>query len=105
MPALSSSVPYEEMKSQCEALVIGKQQKMSVLRSFKSHRDDSEISLSNDNKNHLSTKPMLTLQLAEADHISSEDIKSSITKSIETEQPFRLPPSSPYDKFLKAAGW
>ncbi|KAL0919140.1 hypothetical protein M5K25_011215 [Dendrobium thyrsiflorum] len=105
MPALSSSVPYEEMKSQCEALVIGKQQKMSVLRSFKSQKDDSEIGLSDDNKNHLSTKLMHTLQLAEANHISSEDIKSSNTKSVEPEQPFRLPPSSPYDKFLKAAGW
>ncbi|XP_020586388.1 uncharacterized protein LOC110028750 [Phalaenopsis equestris] len=99
-PALTSSVPYEEMKSQCEALVIGKQRKMSVLQSFKSQRGDSE-----DNKNHLSTKLLQTLQLAEANRISFEDINGSNTKSMEAEQPFRLPPSSPYDKFLKAAGW
>ncbi|KAJ6860018.1 hypothetical protein NC651_036373 [Populus alba x Populus x berolinensis] len=28
-------VPYDQMKSQCEALVTGKQQKMSILHSFK----------------------------------------------------------------------
>lgn len=53
LPAATSSVPYEEMKSQCEALVFGKQQKMSVLQSFKSQKEDS------DNKNHLSTSKLM----------------------------------------------
>lgn len=34
-PVSSTPIPYDQMKSQCEALVTGKQQKMSVLQSFK----------------------------------------------------------------------
>nr|TKS15232.1 hypothetical protein D5086_0000035080 [Populus alba] len=35
-------VPYDQMKSQCEALVIGKQQKMSILHSFK-HQAEAKV--------------------------------------------------------------
>ncbi|KAH8484278.1 hypothetical protein H0E87_028648 [Populus deltoides] len=35
-------VPYDQMKSQCEALVTGKQQKMSILHSFK-HQAEAKV--------------------------------------------------------------
>ncbi|KAF5728817.1 hypothetical protein HS088_TW21G00971 [Tripterygium wilfordii] len=39
-PQVSSTpIPYDQMKSQCEALVTGKQQKMSVLHSFKQQQE------------------------------------------------------------------
>lgn len=38
-PVVSTPVPYDQMKSQCEALVTGKQQKMSVLQSFKTQQE------------------------------------------------------------------
>lgn len=40
-PVSANLVPYDQMKSQCEALVMEKQQKMSVLLSFKHSRTDS----------------------------------------------------------------
>ena len=35
----TSPIPYSQMESQCEALVIGKQKKMSVFMSFKRNPD------------------------------------------------------------------
>ena len=35
LPVSSLPVPYDQMMNQCEALMTGKQQKMSVLKSFK----------------------------------------------------------------------
>lgn len=105
LPLLTASVPYEEVKSQCEALVIGKQKKMSVLHSFKSQPQDSPGGSSRVDEDHSSIKHMHPLQLAVPDQKPSEDLEGSSTKSSEMEQPFRLPPSSPFDKFLKAAGW
>lgn len=35
----SMPVTYDEMKNQCEALMMGKQQKMSVLQSFKEKQE------------------------------------------------------------------
>lgn len=44
LPVLTTIVPYDQMKSQCEALVLGKQQKMSVLLSFKQQQQQEEPS-------------------------------------------------------------
>ena len=41
VPVSANPVPYDQMKSQCEALVMEKQQKMSVLLSYKHSRADS----------------------------------------------------------------
>jgi protein EFR3 len=41
VPVSANPVPYDQMKSQCEALVMEKQQKMSVLLSFKHSRTNS----------------------------------------------------------------
>ncbi|XP_065865694.1 protein SEMI-ROLLED LEAF 2 isoform X2 [Euphorbia lathyris] len=103
----STPIPYDQMMSQCEALVTGKQQKMSLLHGFKHQNDarifpsevekdtsafnekeellDSVLELKNDNKNQANDQ----LALCSVEYGQSS---------------FRLPPSSPYDKFLKAAG-
>lgn len=47
-PISSAPVPYDQMKNQCEALVTGKQQKMSVLHSFKHQQETKAIVLSSE---------------------------------------------------------
>lgn len=47
-PVSSAPVPYDQMKSQCEALVSCKQQKMSVLHSFKHKNEEKAIVLSSE---------------------------------------------------------
>lgn len=37
MPDSSINLTFDEIKNQCEALVTGKQHRMSVLQSFKEH--------------------------------------------------------------------
>ncbi|XP_072964506.1 protein SEMI-ROLLED LEAF 2 isoform X2 [Typha angustifolia] len=105
LPASINPVPYDQMKSQCEALVVGKQQKMSVLLSFK-HQQESSKGSTEENLS-VSVDPNETLHHPEAEStsIEKEHIRRCDSLSSESEQSFRLPPSSPYDKFLKAAGW
>ncbi|RZS15994.1 hypothetical protein BHM03_00047926 [Ensete ventricosum] len=43
LPTSTIPVPYDQMKSQCEALVIGKQQKMSVLQGLKHQQEDWRV--------------------------------------------------------------
>ncbi|XP_066307612.1 protein SEMI-ROLLED LEAF 2-like isoform X2 [Miscanthus floridulus] len=98
VPVSANPVPYDQMKSQCEALVMEKQQKMSVLLSFKHSRTDSHGSAGVDgletNEPSLRSEPELRKgRMRRCDSASSESDCS-----------FRLPPASPYDKFLKAAG-
>lgn len=40
-PVSSTPISYDQMKDQCEALVTGKQQKMSVLHSFKQQQQEA----------------------------------------------------------------
>ena len=47
LPA-STLITYDQVKDQCEALVSGKQQKMSVLQSFKQQLEAKAIVLAND---------------------------------------------------------
>ncbi|KAF8103997.1 hypothetical protein N665_0181s0019 [Sinapis alba] len=109
LPVSSTPVPYDQMMNQCEALVTGKQQKMSVLRSFKPEATKAITFSEDDEKEEL----FLLKETEEGD----EDDQKALTVaqvqpqgqyafcSREVEQnSFRLPPSSPYDKFLKAAG-
>jgi len=46
----SSPLPYDQMKDQCEALVAGKQQKMSVIQSLKHRQENNAIILSSGNE-------------------------------------------------------
>lgn len=41
LPVSTTPVPYDEMKSQCEALVVGKQEKMSALLSLRQKPEDN----------------------------------------------------------------
>jgi hypothetical protein len=118
----ATPVPYSQMASQCEALVIGKQKKMSVVMSFK--RNPDPLLLPAPEKNDLSG-----LIVYEADQdlqkiknnslngqklaidagnpewfsITSSLLHSSSQECQHSWQSFRLPPASPYDNFLKAA--
>ncbi|XVF37721.1 hypothetical protein REPUB_Repub20aG0034000 [Reevesia pubescens] len=100
-------IPYDQMKSQCEALVMGKQLKMSVLHSFK-HQQEAKAT-SEESEKEVLYLPSVKVEL-------SEDLKLISKKQVHRrgqlalcsqeygQNSFRLPPSSPYDKFLKAAG-
>ncbi|CAL5347988.1 unnamed protein product [Camellia sinensis] len=109
LPVSSTPIPYDQVKNQCESLVMGKQQKMSVLQSFKLQQDAKAIVLANEHENKM---PNVTMELSEEDLklINIEPVQRGGEKvlacSLEygQQQSLRLPPSSPYDKFLKAAG-
>ncbi|CAL5417014.1 unnamed protein product [Camellia sinensis] len=146
LPVSSTPIPYDQVKNQCESLVMGKQQKMSVLQSFKLQQDAKAIVLANEHENKMpnvsyygvvahfkgypfvtatanfkhthgsfkpiSRTPLWTMELSEEDLklINIEPVQRGGEKvlacSLEygQQQSLRLPPSSPYDKFLKAAG-
>lgn len=50
-------VPYDQMKSQCEALVSGKQQKMLVLHSFKNQHDSKALVVSGEKEMEVPASP------------------------------------------------
>lgn len=50
-PVTTTPIPYDQMKSQCEALVMGKHQKMSVLLSFKNRKANGLESLDSSTQN------------------------------------------------------
>ncbi|ESW22420.1 hypothetical protein PHAVU_005G152600 [Phaseolus vulgaris] len=103
----SSPLPYDQMKDQCEALVAGKQQKMSVIQSLKHRQENNAIILSSGNE--VTVAPLH----AKALEYSPSDLKLVTQQSYQAldhspdyglQHSLRLPPSSPYDKFLRAAG-
>ncbi|KDP42800.1 hypothetical protein JCGZ_23742 [Jatropha curcas] len=104
----STPVPYDQMKNQCEALVTGKQQKMSMLQSFK-NQNDSKVFPSEDEKKGTSAFiqnevfSQSDLILSDNNQVQASD-QLAICSVEHGQSSFRLPPSSPYDKFLKAAG-
>ncbi|KAL2530073.1 ARM repeat superfamily protein [Forsythia ovata] len=109
LPVSSKPIPYDQVKNECEALVTGKQQKMSVLKSFKLQQAASGIHFSGENERKQSVQPNMMLKLMEDVHLTNVEqiqIQNQFSCSQECvqQQSFRLPPSSPYDKFLKAAG-
>ncbi|ESQ36322.1 hypothetical protein EUTSA_v10006704mg [Eutrema salsugineum] len=109
LPVSSIPVPYDQMMNQCEALVTGKQKKMSVLQSFKPQATKAITFSEEDEKEEL-------FLLKETEEASEDDEKAMIVAEVQPQgqfgfcshevehNSFRLPPSSPYDKFLKAAG-
>ncbi|OVA04592.1 hypothetical protein BVC80_1713g22 [Macleaya cordata] len=105
-PVASTPVPYEEMKSQCEALVMGKNQKMSVLQTFKNQQEVIGFSTQNEKKvsAFLDMKPDPSGGYPKQTDLEKVQRQDQLFCSSEYRQSFRLPPSSPYDKFLKAAG-
>lgn len=108
-PVSSTPVTYDQVKDQCEALVTGKQQKMSVLHSFKKQQEGMAIIISGDHENRSPPTSNTKTELPESvklltNGVMHHDELVSCTKESSQQQSFRLPPSSPYDKFLKAAG-
>ncbi|KAF7133204.1 hypothetical protein RHSIM_Rhsim09G0028200 [Rhododendron simsii] len=101
LPVSSTPIPYDQVTNQCEALVTGKQQKMSVLHSFKLRQEGKAIVLSHEDEN---TLPNLTIEVSNGEPIPKNMELLVCSLDYAQEQSFRLPPSSPYDKFLKAAG-
>ncbi|XWS35272.1 hypothetical protein CRYUN_Cryun21dG0111900 [Craigia yunnanensis] len=97
-------VPYDQMKSQCEALVMGKQQKMSVLHSFK-HQQEDKATLEESEKEVLYL-PSVKVEFSEDPSKEQVPLRGQLALYSQEygQHSFRLPPSSPYDKFLKAAG-
>ncbi|XP_023746980.1 protein SEMI-ROLLED LEAF 2 [Lactuca sativa] len=88
--------PYDQIKNQCEDLVTGKQHKMSLLQSFKEQHE----ALASSNHDHNKTKNQLEV---EDESLTSIDRAVHVPPlSPNRQQSFRLPPLSPYDKFLKA---
>lgn len=105
LPVSSTPVTYDQVKDQCEALVTGKQQKMSVLQSFKKQQEGMTIILSEKQTPITSNTTTEEVKLlTNGEQPVMHDQLLSCTKECSQQQSFRLPPSSPYDKFLKAAG-
>ncbi|CAO2831730.1 unnamed protein product [Amaranthus hypochondriacus] len=108
-------LPYKEMASHCEALLMGKQQKMSNLMT--AQRQDYLISLCVENDELELKKP--TPQSLAGNPFLDENLIIPVCKTLPPFSPlpmlcateyqqqphyFKLPTSCPYDNFLKAAG-
>uniref|UniRef100_A0A803MAB1 Uncharacterized protein n=1 Tax=Chenopodium quinoa TaxID=63459 RepID=A0A803MAB1_CHEQI len=108
-------LPYKEMASHCEALMMGKQQKMSHLMTVQ--RQESLINFCvqhADLEPNRTTSPSQTGNPFEDDNFMAPAINvlpavSPVPMLCAAEyniqpQHYKLPTSSPYDNFLKAAG-
>ncbi|PKA47054.1 hypothetical protein AXF42_Ash011728 [Apostasia shenzhenica] len=104
-------VPFKEMANHCEALLVGKQQKLSV---FIASQQKQEVLLA-ENSTKPSPYPGAEEILTGGNPFLDQNINAcpkpisttSLTCAAECQnQPqfLRLPASSPYDNFLKAAG-
>ncbi|KAL9296510.1 hypothetical protein ACSQ67_022406 [Phaseolus vulgaris] len=110
-PTSSTPVPYDQMKNQCEALVTGKQKKMSVLHSFRHQQETRAIVLSSENELKVSSLPIQTLEYSEDDLklVSQQQFQAQYqvrpcSYDFGQQHSLKLPPASPFDKFLRAAG-
>nr|CAB3445568.1 unnamed protein product [Digitaria exilis] len=91
--------PFQEMTSHCEALSMGNHHKMSVLMSFK-HSKQAAIVPNNQN-----TNPFLQQSLDGYPQSMGMAAFGGLQDAGGVQLQFlRLPASSPYDNFLKAAG-
>uniref|UniRef100_A0A0E0JVF1 Uncharacterized protein n=1 Tax=Oryza punctata TaxID=4537 RepID=A0A0E0JVF1_ORYPU len=106
-------IPFKEMTNQCEVLSMEKQQKMSVLLSFK-HKNQSNVLPINQADNtgaaHISsddqnTNPFLQQSLdGYPRYVAGGEALQVAADDVFQQQFLKLPASSPYDTFLKAAG-
>ncbi|XP_042478285.1 protein SEMI-ROLLED LEAF 2-like [Macadamia integrifolia] len=108
-PVSTPPIPYDQMKNQCEALVMGKQQKMSVLLSFTTQQDAIGIVVPAENESKGPSSAIMKMEfqegvltLVDTEQFQRPDQLCCLSEF--EQQSFKLPPSSPYDKFLKAAG-
>ncbi|KAG8391231.1 hypothetical protein BUALT_Bualt01G0166300 [Buddleja alternifolia] len=100
-----SDLPFKDMASQCEALQIGKQQVMSNFMAVPLLQDNS-ASLHSQHNTQGHNKP--SFACSEPGHFpapSMADVPMRCGGELEHHPDlFRLPATSPYDNFLKAAG-
>ncbi|KAE8098791.1 hypothetical protein FH972_016828 [Carpinus fangiana] len=114
-------VPYREMARNCEALLMGKQQKMSHVM-IAQQKQESRMSFTLENHEpevkKMASYPLVDFGVHGAGNPfldqnfiddSSQPFPSPVPMPCATEyqhrpHSFRLPASSPYDNFLKAAG-
>ncbi|KAL9411821.1 hypothetical protein AB3S75_045426 [Citrus x aurantiifolia] len=101
----TADMPYKEMAGHCEALLVGKQKKMSHLMSAQL-RQESLINFSITNHENEVGNPLTDERITPN---SNKPPVGTVTTQCVSEyqhhpQYFRLPASSPYDNFLKAAG-
>ncbi|KAL8258631.1 hypothetical protein R6Q59_026584 [Mikania micrantha] len=103
--SVTPEISYKEMTNQCEALVNGKRMKMSNLMSIQRpvNRNDAEMNM---HQNDTSFQPQGSHPFLEQN--SPPIVNGQVRTPCATEyqhipQSFRLPASSPYDNFLKAA--
>ncbi|CAL1353258.1 unnamed protein product [Linum trigynum] len=91
MSVTAPDVPYEEMALHCEKLLMGKQKKMSHVMSLHIRLGSSPL-LDKNSAAVPQRPPLIPLALQCATEYQNQG------------NSLRLPASSPYDKFLKAAG-
>ncbi|CAD5177193.1 unnamed protein product [Musa acuminata subsp. malaccensis] len=108
----TSDVPFKEMAGHCKALVMGKHQKMSVLTGAQQKHDillggsstdqngDKMSSCFNVDQPGKSDNPFLDEKL----NLDVQNQFGGNNMILYQSQCLRLPASSPYDHFLKAAG-
>ncbi|XP_074320484.1 protein SEMI-ROLLED LEAF 2 [Silene latifolia] len=87
-------VSYKEMASHCEALLMGKQQKMSHLMTSQKHESLFNFHVEHDSKE--------MVPLSKVGNPFLDLPGEAVPMACGAE--FKLPASSPYDNFLKAAG-
>ncbi|GMH18201.1 hypothetical protein Nepgr_020042 [Nepenthes gracilis] len=111
LPISSTAMPYDQVKNRCEAFVTGKHKKMSVLHSIKQQQEPKAIIVSCTNEEKMPSLPTTKMEDSDGELKlwNKEPIlgcKQIVLCSTDYRQQrsFRLPPSSPYDCFLKAAG-
>ncbi|XP_027355487.1 uncharacterized protein LOC113865252 [Abrus precatorius] len=111
-------MPYKEMALHCEALLVGKQQKMSTfmgslpLNSFRipapKYNQETDVSSNSNVQQSLpsSGNPFLDSNFGSASHNTLPDTGPRLCATAYQHQAdfFQLPVSRPYDNFLKAAG-
>lgn len=109
----TSDVPFKEMTSQCEALLVGKQQKLSVFMGSQQQEEIFVSVLSRDNNEMKHSSPWGIEQLQTIGIEQNFDAyPCTVTTTAllcateyQFQPQFRLPASSPFDNFRKAAGW
>lgn len=112
-------MPYKETASHCEALLKGKQQKMSHLMSVQQRQESFIFSLEKqkDEAQIIPDDPQVDTGFKAGNPFLEQDLTTNLQMAPVGPVPmqcateyqhhphfFRLPASSPYDNFLKAAG-
>ncbi|KAI4310765.1 hypothetical protein MLD38_035716 [Melastoma candidum] len=103
MPVSSTPIPYDQMTSQCEELITGRRLKMSVLHSLNMEETGALV------LSCISGRSDTGAEISEGSGNIDKDQSPGQNKLIlwgqeYKQHSFQLPPSSPYDKFLQAAG-